>query len=128
MLPGAAALDRLAAYTELYLGVLENERMCLCGMLAAEYQTLPDAMRSAVVDFFDANHTWLARLLERGRAEGTIRFSGSSQHAAQMIVGTLEGAMLVARPSRGSDQVPGGGRPAAQRVPRPRVILGPQGR
>jgi TetR/AcrR family transcriptional repressor of nem operon len=88
---------KLWAYADLYLGVIRNERMCLCGMLAAEYQTLPDPMRQSVVRFFDDNHIWLARLLEAGRSEGSLVFSGAAQDAAQMIVGTLEGAMLVAR-------------------------------
>jgi TetR/AcrR family transcriptional repressor of nem operon len=93
-----SAVDRLADYTGLYLGVLRDQRMCLCGMLAAEYHTLPDVMRNAVVAFFDTNHAWLVRVLEEGRAQGTIRFAGQAKDAAQMIVGTLEGAMLVARP------------------------------
>ena len=37
-------------------------------------------------------------VLEQGREEGTLRFSGSGSEAAQMIVGGLEGAMLVTRP------------------------------
>ncbi len=94
----ASAFDRLAAYTKLYLAVLTEQRRCLCGMLAAEYQTLPDRMRDAVVAFFDANNGWLVRLLDEGRAQGTIRFQGQASAVAQMIVGTLEGAMLVARP------------------------------
>jgi len=33
------ALAKLEAYANLYLDVLREDRMCLCGMLAAEYQT-----------------------------------------------------------------------------------------
>ncbi len=95
---GVSAFERLAAYAGLYLGVLKDERMCLCGMLAAEYQTLPGPMRRAVVAFFDDNHAWLTGLLKTGRTEGTVRFAGRPEQAAQMIVGSLEGAMLVARP------------------------------
>ena len=89
---------KLRAYSDLYLGVLRDQRMCLCGMLAAEYQTLPETMRTIVVRFFDDNHTWLAALLEAGRTERSLHFAGTAPAAAQMIVGALEGAMLVARP------------------------------
>ena len=89
---------KLAAYAKLYGDVLRRKRMCLCGMLAAEYQTLPKPMRSAVVSFFDDQEAWLVAVLEQGREEGTLRFSGSASEAAQMIVGGLEGAMLVTRP------------------------------
>jgi TetR/AcrR family transcriptional repressor of nem operon len=92
------AADKLADYAGLYLGVLRNQRMCLCGILAAEYQTLPDSMRRSVVRFFDDNRAWLADLLEAGRAEGSTHFNGTPDDAAQMIIGTLEGAMLIARP------------------------------
>ena len=49
--PSAADAHRAScsAYADLYADVLRDERMCLCGMLAAEYQTLPAPMRDAVV-------------------------------------------------------------------------------
>lgn len=93
----SSPLEQLRAYVDLYRSVVETDRMCLCGMLAAEYQTLPEAMRQAVVQFFDANHDWLTNVLEVGRADSSLRFVGRARDAAELIVGTLEGAMLVAR-------------------------------
>src|SRR2546421_5601213 len=96
-----AGLDsraELDAYAELYADVLKAHRMCLCGMLAADYETLPQPMREAVVRFFDHNEAWLEKVLERGRAEGRLHFTGPARDAAQLIISTLEGAMLVARP------------------------------
>ena len=95
---GAAASVKLSAYADLYLRVLSDDKMCLCGMLAAEYPTLPESMQEAVVSFFDENETWLEGILEQGRHEGTLRFVGSARDTARMIVSGLEGAMLVARP------------------------------
>ena len=81
-----------------YADVLRLGRMCLCGMLAADYDTLPEAMRGAVVLFFDANERWLAGVLEQGRTDGTLEFAGSASEVAQSIVSGLEGALLIARP------------------------------
>ena len=67
-------------------------------MLAAEYQTLPQRMRDAVIHFFDANEAWLQRVVDQGQQEGTVQVVGSSKETARAIVGGLEGAMLVARP------------------------------
>lgn len=92
------APDRLKAYANLYLTVLREQRMCLCGMLAAEYPTLPISMQEAVVRFFDDNEVWLTHVLKRGRDEGTLEFAGTPVETARMIVSGLEGAMLVARP------------------------------
>jgi TetR/AcrR family transcriptional repressor of nem operon len=93
----AEAPRKLEAYAALYLEVLRAERVCLCGMLAAEYQTLPKSMQDAVGRFFDENEAWLGAVLEQGRAAGTLEFSGEASDVARMIIGTLEGAMLVAR-------------------------------
>jgi TetR/AcrR family transcriptional repressor of nem operon len=89
---------RLRGYAALYADVLRGRRMCLCGMLAAEYQTLPEAMREAVIGFFDENEAWVEAVLVRGREGGTLAFEGSPREAARLIVSALEGAMLVARP------------------------------
>jgi TetR/AcrR family transcriptional regulator, transcriptional repressor for nem operon len=88
----------LDAYARIYAEVLRLERMCLCGMLAAGYETLPDPMRREVVQFFDENEKWLVRVLEQGRTEGTLAFSGPASVVAQSIISGLEGALLVARP------------------------------
>jgi TetR/AcrR family transcriptional repressor of nem operon len=94
----ASAPAKLEGYANLYLDVLRDKRMCLCGMLAAEYQTLPQGMRDAVVNFFDANEAWLQRVVDQGQHEGTLHPAGSAKDIARAIVGSLEGAMLVARP------------------------------
>ncbi|HLH13530.1 MAG TPA: TetR/AcrR family transcriptional regulator [Solirubrobacteraceae bacterium] len=93
-----SAAAKLAAYAELYAQVLREERMCLCGILAAEHETVPDSMRTAVIDFLDDNETWLAQVLERGRADGSFSFGEPAAVTARSIVSGLEGAMLVARP------------------------------
>jgi TetR/AcrR family transcriptional repressor of nem operon len=95
---GGDAMTKLDAYTALYADVLREKRMCLCGMLAADYDTLPKPMRDAVIGFFDDNEVWLTRVLGQGNEEGSLRLAGSATEAAQVIIGGLEGALLVARP------------------------------
>ena len=95
---GADSLAKLGAYARVYGDVLRRRRMCLCGMLAAGYETLPEPMRHEVVQFFDENEAWLVRVLEQGRTAGTIAFNGSASVVAQSIISGLEGALLIARP------------------------------
>ena len=97
--------DRLAEYARLYDQVLRQSKMCLCGMLAAEYQTLPAPMRAAVAGFFDANESWLEKVLEDGRQDASLRFTGTARETARTIIACLEGAMLVARPSGDPDRL-----------------------
>jgi TetR/AcrR family transcriptional repressor of nem operon len=95
---GEEAPTKLTAYANVYGDALRGRRMCLCGMLAAEYETLPEPIRDAVVAFFDDNENWLEGVLSQGRADNTLEFDGSPRDTARMIVSGLEGAMLVARP------------------------------
>jgi TetR/AcrR family transcriptional regulator, transcriptional repressor for nem operon len=109
---GGPALRKLAGYADVYLRVLSEDRMCLCGMLAAEYQTLPQTMRDAVTGFFDANEAWLEKVLEQGRQDGSLQFAGDPRGAARMIVSGLEGASLLARAYGDNDRF----RAAAERL------------
>jgi TetR/AcrR family transcriptional repressor of nem operon len=91
------ARDKLRRYAKIYADVLRNNRMCLCGMLAAEYATLPKPMKEEMRHFFDENERWLVVVLEAGRASGSLRFTGSALDVARALVGSLEGAMMIAR-------------------------------
>jgi len=95
---GGDARAKLEAYAAIYADVLRDRRMCLCGMLAAEYDTLPEPMRGEILSFFEQSETWLAHVLEEGQREGVVTLSGSPVEAAQTIVSGLEGALLIARP------------------------------
>ena len=94
---GAAPREKLKRYAQVYADVLRDNRMCLCGMLASDYATLPKAMKEEVKHFFDENEQWLAAVLEQGRKNGSLQFKGSAVALAQAIVGSLEGAMMLAR-------------------------------
>ena len=61
--------------------------MCLCGMLAADYETLPTPMRDAVVDFFDENEAWSPRTCSSGARRKAPCISGDpAGEAAQTVV------------------------------------------
>ena len=89
--------EKLQQYVELYDAVMRNDRMCLCGMLAAEYTTLPAPMQEGLKKFFDLNERWLTLVLQQGRKSGSLDFAESANERARVVLGALEGAMLVAR-------------------------------
>jgi TetR/AcrR family transcriptional repressor of nem operon len=91
------AREKLRRYAAIYEEVLRADRMCLCGMLAAEYGTLPKPMREEMRHFFDANEQWLVRVLQEGRKAKVLKFSGTPAEAAQTLIGALEGALMIAR-------------------------------
>lgn len=85
----------LHAYVELFAATLHHDqRICLCGMLTAEYATLPAEVQPEVRSFYDVNEQWLAgyiRIARRG-----VR-SPSPLALARAFLASLEGAMMSAR-------------------------------
>jgi TetR/AcrR family transcriptional regulator, transcriptional repressor for nem operon len=96
----ADAVTKLNAYVGIYADVLDKDRMCMCGILAAEYTTLPTAMQDGIRRFFNSNEVWLVEVLTSGRKKKQIAFTGPPVDAARVLVAALEGAVLLAR-SRG---------------------------
>ncbi len=93
------AADRLRAYVDIYDAVLSRGRMCLCGMLASDFQTLPPGAQEGVSEFFERSYAWLERVIDQGIADGRLPATLSPRATAQSLVAGLEGAMLVSRPS-----------------------------
>jgi len=88
------AVDALSRYPETFRVALENDnRMCLCSYMAAEYDDLPDPVKHEVQTFTDVNVAWLAKMLSA--AETTD--SGESEARARAIFAAIAGAQLVAR-------------------------------
>ena len=94
------SLKRLQRYSGLLESVLtKGSRICVGGMLASDFATLPAAMQVEVTGFIADNERWLARMLREGRSEGALAFDGSPDAAAATLFSALEGAMFMARGS-----------------------------
>jgi TetR/AcrR family transcriptional repressor of nem operon len=94
----ARAPARLAAYAALFERTfVEDRRLCVCGMLGAEADSLPDEVASEVARFFAVNLNWLTAVIAEGQRASLIRPKPSSAAIAQAFLCTLEGAMVVGR-------------------------------
>src|SRR5580658_5663838 len=81
--------EKLRRYVALYDSVIARDQMCLCGMFAAEYSTLPAPMQVELRAFFDANEVWLASVLESGRQSGRLAIRESAHARARILVDVL---------------------------------------
>lgn len=89
---------KLERFTDLFRKTLQTGgRLCLCGMFAAEYTTLPDSVKQEVRAFYDETEAWLRDVLEDGRKAGVFRLRQPAGAVAKTFLATLEGAMLAAR-------------------------------
>ncbi|WP_024575373.1 MULTISPECIES: TetR/AcrR family transcriptional regulator [unclassified Afipia] len=87
-------LSCLRQYPDTFRKALENNnRMCLCSFMAAEYDDLPEAVRKEIQTFTDVNVAWLNRVLS---AAGVARANESEQRA-RAIFAAIAGAQLIAR-------------------------------
>lgn len=83
--------DKLKAFTRVYRDALvEDDAICLCGLLGAESGGLPLPLAEGVQSFFNANIEWVAKALPDriSRAE--------RNRMASTIVATHQGAMMLA--------------------------------
>ncbi|MEM6451915.1 MAG: TetR/AcrR family transcriptional regulator [Cyanobacteria bacterium P01_D01_bin.105] len=103
----------LRGYVELYRTTLiDSDRLCLCGMLAGEAETVPDEVKQEVRRFFKEQHQWLTKTIEQGLVKKDILSNAQTTASkptdaatwATTILSTLEGAMFVARGFSDSQQ------------------------
>ena len=96
--------DRLRGYADVYAAVLARGRMCLCGMLASDYQTLSVEAQSDVGRFFERNVDWVEGVVAEAVRTGRAPAGTDPRAAAETVVAGLEGAMLVSRPLPGTER------------------------
>lgn len=87
------AAGKLERYVGLYRIALAAGRLGLCGILVAEYNTVPDGMKVALREFFDRNEAWLADVLAQLDPTG---YPQQRRDAARSIIGMLEGSLMLA--------------------------------
>lgn len=92
----ATAPKRLKCFIALFRRTLTEQRLCLCGVLAAERGSLPGEVNAEVSAFFKLCEDWLIEVLKEGRAAGEIEFRGPAQALADHLIALLEGAMMMA--------------------------------
>lgn len=91
----SSAGSAISSYIDAYRKALVNDGlMCLCGIMGAEIDDLPPAVRVEAKRFFEKNIDWLMTALGLGGSPDTER---ALRERAAQIIATLEGAMILAR-------------------------------
>jgi TetR/AcrR family transcriptional repressor of nem operon len=87
-------LHCLHRYPEVFRRSLANEnRLCLCSFMAAEYDDLPEDVKKEVQAFADAHIVWLSRVL----AAADLVDMAETEQRARAIYAAVAGAQLMAR-------------------------------
>lgn len=84
----------LEGFVDLYKSAFQkDEAICLCAILSAEANTLPEAVMAPVNGFFDLNFKWLEALFKIHEIEHPT-------DTACLLVASLEGGMVMANASK----------------------------
>lgn len=87
-------LECLRHYPTIFRRSLQNDnRLCLCSYMAAEYDDLPEPVKAQVQTFADINVAWLISVLQAANVVSTEK----SEQRAKAIYAAIAGAQLVAR-------------------------------
>lgn len=87
-------LQCLRIYPSIFRKSLEDgNRLCLSSFMAAEYQDLPEAVKTEVLAFADINVAWLTALLTE-IDNGSVQ---DNERRARAIYTAIAGAQLIAR-------------------------------
>ncbi|WP_397453338.1 TetR/AcrR family transcriptional regulator [Pseudomonas sp. NA-150] len=87
----------MANFASCFRSALENDnRMCLCGIMAAEHHDLPVNVRDAVNEFTQTSIQWIAQVLALRTPDAAPELL---KRRAGSIFAAIQGAQLVARGS-----------------------------
>ena len=81
---------RIKSIISYFQGYIKDEKFCLCGMMAAELQTVGPTVRKRLVAYFTDLQAWLEKQYKAlGHKYAKVR--------ALQFVSALEGSLLIAR-------------------------------
>lgn len=89
--------EQLKKFVSLYRDGLQENQICLCGMLTADFVVLNSEIQAELKSFFSSAESWLVRLLKRGSEAKAWQCSQSFESEAKSIIAMLQGAQLLAR-------------------------------
>lgn len=90
----AKPLDALRRYPETFRWALENDnRICFCSFMSAQFDDLPEEVKTEVQTFADVNIQWLKKTLIAAK----VVAPREAEKRARAIYSGIVGAQLVAR-------------------------------
>ncbi|MCZ8516560.1 TetR/AcrR family transcriptional regulator [Paenibacillus filicis] len=93
-------IEKLRKFILLYGGPVKDYCTCMGVMLSTDLASLSSKTQDGIAQLFTSNLEWLKRVLDQGRREGQLNFTGSTDALAHQFLASLQGAQLLARSFR----------------------------
>jgi TetR/AcrR family transcriptional repressor of nem operon len=93
------AIERISAYSEIFIAAAHREQLCLCGAVSADWLSVGEQTRHELHAFYEEQCRWLQTQLQIGVTAGEIRTDLTPAELAAAIYATLQGSTLMTRAS-----------------------------
>lgn len=90
-------IERLEKFFSIYASIKNENKVCLVGSLATDFNTLDKKLQARLKIFSDAMLEWVISFLEEGRNENVFQFKGSARTKAIMIIGNMLAIVQLSR-------------------------------
>ena len=101
---GGSATEQIEALFRYTMHQISNGRpVCVVGVLAADYDEVPDDIKQANHQFSKELYAWLTRVLEVGRAQGEFDFRGEPAIKAASMGASIQGARQLSSDCHGGE-------------------------
>lgn len=95
--------SKLDGLIDIFEQVLSDGKFCLCGMMAAEIESLDEQGRILLSRYFEVSEVWLTDILTQGKKSLASKLA--PEKLAKVIMSGLEGAILLDRVDGGSERI-----------------------
>ncbi len=89
--------EQLLQFAHLYQDGLQQDQICLCAMLTADFAILPEPVQAELQAFFRQTEAWLTALLQQGCDAQLWQCHPSAAQEAKGLIAMLQGSQLLAR-------------------------------
>ena len=101
--PSASLEQKLDRFIALFSQTATDDKMCLCGMMAAEVDQLDEKSRELLNHYFMTSEHWLRELLSASKEELSSELPPET--LAKILMSGLEGALLLDRAQGSTDRL-----------------------
>ena len=88
-------LKKIEMFIKIFEDVVADDKLCLCGMMAAETANLHEDSRELLLQYFTQSEDWLAQIFKS--AADQLLVDIKPRQLARIVMSGLEGAILIDR-------------------------------
>lgn len=89
--------DKLDKFFSIYNKIINENRICLVGSLATDFNTLDEKVRLKLKEFSEMFLIWVSEFLEEGKKKNIFDFEGESRTKALMIISNMLAIVQLSR-------------------------------